>query len=130
MFGTADFDILTVLAFVSLNLFSFLVIIVCLFFMTGNMSFVFPLDKHLSANLALWMALLSLRVGTFNSFNASWYEWLLFSIRFTSTFCPLSMSFSFFFDMLRPQTTQDCSTLFRMNVFLIFLFVAYDLWTL
>ena len=44
-FGISDLDILSVLAFFSLNFFAFLVIILYFFFMVWNMSFVFLFAK-------------------------------------------------------------------------------------
>ena len=117
--GMADLAILTVFAFVSLYLFLFLVFILWVFLVVWNMSFVLLFVKHFSANLAVNIFLLDLRVGMLSIESASLYGYFLLSIRFTAIFCTLSMSFSFFLDRLEPQTTQDCSTLFLMNNFYI-----------
>ena len=117
--GIDDMAILTVLAFVSWNYLWFLVFILCIFLMIGTISLVFLFSKHFSANHALKIVYFPLSVGRFKSSNASLYGCLFLSIKLTATFWTLSMSFSFCFVVLEPQTAHDCSRLFVINILYI-----------
>ena len=76
----------------------------------GTCLLFFPFHKNFSANLALKIFLLSLRVVIFNNWSASWYECFLFSIRFTATFWTLSgrlVSLCWF--VISTMTENRCS---------------------
>ena len=110
MYESADLYNLLVFYWTSLNLFMFLSFISVFKMFSLNMSLVFLFFKHLFANLAVKISLLSFSVGMFNIVRPYLYECFPSRIILTATLWTLSRAVVFCLVRLACQTTDDCST--------------------
>ena len=112
---TAEFFILSVLAFLIWNFSLFLSFMLWVLLFISKIFAVFLFDNFFLAKLRLWIFRRSFCVGSLSSIKLSSYEFLFPVMSYTATFCTLSSSFSFIFVRLEFQTTHDCSRTLLMN---------------